>query len=176
MLSTENNELITRVGPGTPMGDAMRRYWIPALMDFELPEPDCDPVRARLLGENLVAFRDSKGRVGLLPDACPPPPARQPLLRFQETRRRACAASTTAGSSTWTASAWISPTSPTQAISNTRCGRALTRRGRGGNVIWAYLGPPDLVPPPPEFEWTTVPDSQPGRHQTRPDLQLGAGR
>ena len=71
MLSAENNNLITKVGPGTPMGETMRLYWIPIMMDFELPHADCDPVRVRILGEDLVAFRDSKGRIGLLPDACP---------------------------------------------------------------------------------------------------------
>ena len=61
MLSREDNELLTRVGPGTPMGATMRRYWIPALLSRELPEPDGPPVRVRLLGEDLVAFRDTRG-------------------------------------------------------------------------------------------------------------------
>src|SRR4029434_9412423 len=71
MLAREENELITRVGPGTPMGETMRRYWIPALLAWELPGPDCPPVRVRLLGEDLVAFRDTSGRVGLLDEYCP---------------------------------------------------------------------------------------------------------
>ncbi len=66
MLSREENELLTRVGPGTPMGELFRRYWIPALLSEEIPAPDCPPVRVRLLGEDLVAFRDSQGRIGLL--------------------------------------------------------------------------------------------------------------
>ncbi|HCH35875.1 MAG TPA: phthalate 4,5-dioxygenase, partial [Dehalococcoidia bacterium] len=52
MLSAENNNLITKVGPGTPMGETMRLYWIPIMMDFELPHADCDPVRVRILGED----------------------------------------------------------------------------------------------------------------------------
>src|SRR5438094_8521694 len=71
MLSKEENELVTRVGPGTPMGEAMRRYWMPALLAEELPEPEGPPVRVRLLGEDLVAFRDSTGQVGLLDAHCP---------------------------------------------------------------------------------------------------------
>ena len=71
MLAREDNELITRVGPGTPMGDTMRRYWMPALLAWELPEPDCPPVRVKLLGEDLVAFRDTSGRIGLLDEYCP---------------------------------------------------------------------------------------------------------
>ena len=66
MLPREENELITRVTPGTPMGNAMRRYWIPALLAREIAEPDCPPVRVRLLGEDLIAFRDTEGRIGLL--------------------------------------------------------------------------------------------------------------
>src|SRR5205809_3527566 len=52
------------------MGELMRQYWIPALLSSELPAPDCPPIRVRLLGENLIAFRDTQGRVGLLADHC----------------------------------------------------------------------------------------------------------
>ena len=71
MLSKEDNDLVTRVGPGTPMGELMRQYWLPALVSSELPTPDSDPVRVLLLGEKLIAFRDSTGRVGLLAHNCP---------------------------------------------------------------------------------------------------------
>src|SRR5436305_12131915 len=70
MLSREDNDLITRVGHATPMGATLRRYWTPALLSRELPERDGAPVRVRLLGEDLVAFRDSRGRVGLLREFC----------------------------------------------------------------------------------------------------------
>ena len=71
MLSQEDNETLTRVGPGTVMGNFMRRFWIPALLESELPDNDGTPVRIRLLGEDLVAFRDTEGRVGLLDERCP---------------------------------------------------------------------------------------------------------
>ena len=70
MLSKQENKLLTRTNPGSPMGDLMRRYWIPALLSEEIPEPDCPPVQVRLLGEELVAFRDSNGRIGLLEEHC----------------------------------------------------------------------------------------------------------
>lgn len=70
MLAREENDLLTRVGPGTAMGRLMRCYWIPALLSEEIAVPDCPPVRVRLLGEDLVAFRDSSGRVGLLGEHC----------------------------------------------------------------------------------------------------------
>ena len=58
MLSKEDNEILTRVGPGTMMGNLLRRYWTPALLSLEVPEPDSPPVRVRILGEDLVAYRD----------------------------------------------------------------------------------------------------------------------
>src|SRR5579859_7598835 len=66
MLSTEENKLLTQTDPGTPAGNYFRRFWLPALMPWELPAPDCAPVRVRLLGEDLVAFRDTGGKVGLV--------------------------------------------------------------------------------------------------------------
>src|SRR5215467_11426361 len=71
MLSKEQNELLCRVGPGNPMGALMRQYWIPALLSSEVPRPDSDPLRVRLLGEDLIAFRDTNGRVGLIQNNCP---------------------------------------------------------------------------------------------------------
>ena len=65
MLSVEDNEALTHVGPGTIMGDLLRQYWVPALMSEELPQPDSAPVRIRLLGENLIAFRVTSGKVAL---------------------------------------------------------------------------------------------------------------
>src|SRR4051812_38351407 len=70
MMTRQDNDRLTRTGPGTPMGALMRRYWLPALLSDELPDPDCPPVRVLLLGEELVAFRDSDGRVGLLDEYC----------------------------------------------------------------------------------------------------------
>src|SRR5579862_7542501 len=70
MTSTQDSELLTRVGPGTPMGQLMREYWLPACMSSELIA-DGDPLRLMLLGEKLIAFRDSAGRVGVLDHRCP---------------------------------------------------------------------------------------------------------
>ena len=66
MISKDVNDMMTRVGRGTPMGETLRRYWIPALMSFEIPDPDGPPSRVKLLGEELVAFRDTEGRIGLI--------------------------------------------------------------------------------------------------------------
>ena len=71
MLKREENELVTQVSTGTPMGNVMRRYWIPAMLASEVPGPDSDPIRVRLLGENLIGFRDTNGSVGLVAENCP---------------------------------------------------------------------------------------------------------
>jgi phthalate 4,5-dioxygenase oxygenase subunit len=70
MLTREENELLCRVGPGTPMGEMLREYWMPALRSEAL-EADGAPVRVRLMGENFVAFRATDGRVGLFDEGCP---------------------------------------------------------------------------------------------------------
>jgi phthalate 4,5-dioxygenase len=70
MTTPAQNELLTRTGPGTPMGDLLRRYWIPALHSQELPAADCPPVRLKLLSERLIAFRDTHGRIGVMDEFC----------------------------------------------------------------------------------------------------------
>jgi len=70
MLRKEQNDLLAQTGPGAPMGDLFRCYWIPALLAGELPENECPPVRVKLLSERLIAFRDSNGRYGLMDEFC----------------------------------------------------------------------------------------------------------
>ena len=82
MLTKEENELVCRVGPGTPMGNLMRQYWVPALMSQELAERDCPPLRVLLLGEQLIAFRDTNGQVGLIGGQLSASRS-QPLLRAE---------------------------------------------------------------------------------------------
>src|SRR5204863_9110205 len=71
MLSKEENEFLCRIGPGTAMGNFFRQYWLPAIRSDELPAPDCPPLRVKLLGESLIAFRTTSGAVGLIQNACP---------------------------------------------------------------------------------------------------------
>src|SRR5438552_746745 len=71
MLTSEEDRLLTETNAGTPCGLYFRRYWLPALLCSELPAADCPPVRIRILGEDLLAFRDTEGRVGILDEFCP---------------------------------------------------------------------------------------------------------
>ena len=90
MLSAADNDLLTQVDPGTPMGGLMREFWIPAIRADELPEADGAPLRIRLLCENLIAFRATSGRVGIRTQSTWPSPRsqRRPTrIRFSFCRR-----------------------------------------------------------------------------------------
>ena len=71
MLTNKENELLCRVEGDAPMGQLMRNFWIPICLSEEVSEPDGDPVHARILGEDLVVFRDTEGRVGVMDEYCP---------------------------------------------------------------------------------------------------------
>src|SRR5512143_1736938 len=88
MLSQQDNEMLTHVGPGTPMGNLLRQYWAPALLSEELPSPDCPPIRVKLMCEELIAFRNTSGEVGLVANACPHRAPGHPPFRLRALRRR----------------------------------------------------------------------------------------
>ena len=102
MLTQIDNELICKTGAGTPMGEYLRRFWIPALCSDEISEPDSPPVRVKILNEELVAYRDTNGDVGLLDNYCP---HRRAAFSSVGTRSVACVASITAGNLTLTVTA-----------------------------------------------------------------------
>lgn len=154
MLSHADNETLTRVGPDTPMGRALRCYWIPALLSAELPEPDGPPVRVRLLGEDLVAFRDTSGQVGLLDEFCPHRLASLFLGRNEEGGLRCVYHG-------WKFDAaghcLDMMNEPPGSDYPTKVRITAYPTLEQGGVIWAYLGDPARRPPPPDFEWTQVP-------------------
>ena len=138
MLHHADNELLTRVGPGTPMGDVMRQYWIPACMSSELPEADGAPLRLRLLGKTSLP-----SAVPLAKSVCSPTPARTvaPPCSTGVTRPRASAASITAGNLTSRDAAWTCPASqPESNFKDKVRARAYPCRERNG-IVWTYMGP-----------------------------------
>jgi len=70
MLSPEDNMRMCQTGPGTPMGEAMRRFWIPILSSSQLPEADGDPIKVEIMSQKMVAFRNTEGVVGLIDQQC----------------------------------------------------------------------------------------------------------
>ena len=157
MLTAEQNERLTRTGPGTPMGEAMRRYWIPALLSMEIPEPDCPPVRVRLLGEDLVAFRDTSGRIGLLSEFCPHRRASLWLGRNEENGLRCVYHG-------WkfdvTGQCVDQMNEPDQFDFSHKVRANSYPVEEMGGLAWTYMGPPESKPPLPNFEWTRVPEEQ----------------
>ncbi len=157
MTTREQNELLARTGPGTPMGELFRRYWIPALLSDELPHPDCPPVRVKLLSETLVAFRDTEGRIGLVDGYCA---HRRVSLWFARNEERGLRCPYHGWKYDVTGQCVDIPSEPP---GSDTCRKVRLKsypcRERGG-VVWTYMGPPEKMPPLPEFEWNLVPDSQ----------------
>jgi phthalate 4,5-dioxygenase oxygenase subunit len=154
MLSAHENELITRVGPGTPMGALMRQYWLPAALSSELPSADSDPVRVMLLGEKLIGFRDSNGTVGLIDQACPHRGASLFFGRNEECGLRCVYHG-------WKFDAAGNcvdlPNEPAESDFRTKVkANAYATLERGG-IVWAYMGPRTEPPPMPDLEVLDVP-------------------
>jgi phenylpropionate dioxygenase-like ring-hydroxylating dioxygenase large terminal subunit len=149
MLSLEDNELLCRVGPGTPMGNMMRQYWTPALRSEELPGPDCPPVRIRLLGENLIAFRTTSGAVGMVANACPHRGASMFFGRNEEEGLR-CVYH---GWKFDVEGACVDmPSEPPESNFRGKVRiQAYPARERNG-IVWAYLGPRQVPPSLPDLE------------------------
>jgi len=152
MLSRQDNELLTQVGPGTPMGDTMRRYWIPALLAWELPEPDCPPVRVKLLGEDLIAFRDTQGRIGLLDEFCPHRRVSLFFGRNEECGLRCVYHGWKFDADGRCVDQMNEPESFAHKVHITSYPTV-----EAGGIVWAYMGPADLRPALPLFGWTQLP-------------------
>jgi phenylpropionate dioxygenase-like ring-hydroxylating dioxygenase large terminal subunit len=158
MLSKADNELLCRVGAGTPMGEYLRRYWVPAVLSAQLPGPDCDPVEVRLLGEDLVAFRDSAGRPGLVQALCPHRQAPLVYGRNEELGLR-CIYHGWKFDVGGTCVDMPNEPAETQFVEKVRpIGYPVVERG---DIVWVYLGPPGRQPAQlPGLELIEVPSSQ----------------
>ena len=153
MLSLEDNELLTHVGPETPMGELIRRFWFPVLLAEELPVPDCPPIRVKVLGEYFVAFRDTQGRLGMLDARCPHRGA-DLSMGFSEEGGIRCPRCY------WKfdvdGNILDLPMEPDDSpLWKEVKARAFKVQDYGG-LIWGYFGPQDDMPDVPEFEWTRV--------------------
>ena len=156
MLTHEENEALTRVGPGTAMGNLMRQYWLPFL-GSDMVEKDGQPHRVRLLGEDLVAFRDTQGQVGLVDHACPHRGAPMIFGRNQG-QGLACIYH-----------GWKFDVSgqcqdmPAEPANSPMCKRMKIKsypvRERNG-LLWAYMGSQsDALPELPDVEFNLVPQT-----------------
>jgi phthalate 4,5-dioxygenase len=157
MLRAEQNELLTRTGADTPTGKLFRSYWLPALLAAELPENDCPPVRAKLLGERLLAVRDSEGRLGLIDEFCAHRGVSLWFGRVEE------------GGIRCPYHGWKYRVDgqcvevPSEPAENGFCARIKLKNYplvRIGDILWTYMGPAETTPPLPEWEFCRVAPEQ----------------
>src|SRR5919204_479190 len=156
MLSAADNAMVTRTGPGTPVGDLFRRFWLPALVPAEVPHPDSDPVRLRLLGEDLIAFRDTNGSVGIIQNNCPHRGASLFFGRNEEAGIRCVYHG-------WkfdvSGQCVDMPNEPAESDFKHKVKATAYPTTERGGIIWAFMGPPDRRPPLPIYQWCARPDA-----------------
>jgi phthalate 4,5-dioxygenase len=155
VLTREENDLITQIGPGTVMGGLMREYWLPAMLSEELPRADCPPVRVLLLGERLVGFRDTSGRAALIDHLCPHRGAGLYFGRNEEDGIRCVYHG-------WKfdreGNCVDMPSEPNEASFKSRIkAKAYPCVERAG-IVWTYMGPRSEPPPLPDIEATLLPE------------------
>lgn len=156
MMKPEDNERITRVGPGTQMGETLRRYWMPALLSEQLPDPDSDPVRVRLLGEDLVAFRNSDGKVGLVDTWCP---HRRANLWFGRNEENGIRCVFHGWKFNVDGACVDMPNEPPTSNFKNKVQLKSYPTHEAAGVVWTYMGPADAMPPVPDYEWMRAPQS-----------------
>jgi nitrite reductase/ring-hydroxylating ferredoxin subunit len=135
------------------MGELMRRYWVPVLLSSEIAEPDGPPVRAQILGEKLLAFRDSSGRPGLIDEFCS---HRGVSLYFGRNEEGGIRCAYHGLKFDRTGACVDVPSSPQARKHMGLKGYPCIERA---GIVWAYMGPSDRQPAPPDVEWCTLPES-----------------
>ena len=152
-MKKEMSEVLVRTGADTPMGQLMRRYWVPVALASEIAEPDGPQVRVQIMGEKLLAFRDSSGQAGLIGEFCS---HRGVSLYFGRNEENGIRCSYHGLKFNRLGECVDVPSAPQvckqMAIKGYPC---IERAG----VVWAYLGPKDQQPAPPDVEWCALPAS-----------------
>jgi phthalate 4,5-dioxygenase oxygenase subunit len=157
MLTREDNELLTRIEGDAPMGQMMRRYWVPAALAEEVAENDGTPIRTTILGERLIVFRDSNGTVAVTDERCPHRLASLALGRNEEGGIRCIYHG-------WKFDARGTcvdmPTEPNEHGFRDRIKLKSYPTREAGGMIWTYLGPEGTAPPFPLYDWMQLPRNQ----------------
>ena len=156
MLKREQNELLTRTGPNTGMGRMFRSYWLPALLEEELPGNDCPPVRVELLGERLLALRDTSGRMGLIEEFCA---HRRASLWFGRNEEGGIRCAYHGWKYDVTGQCVEVPSESESGFCKRIKLASYPLIARGG-ILWTYMGPPEKQPPLPEYEFALVTPEQ----------------
>lgn len=153
-MNKDMSETLTRVGPGTRMGALMRRYWVPALMSSEIAESDGPQVRVQLLGEKLLAFRNTEGKACLIGEFCS---HRGVSLYFGRNEQNGIRCAYHGVKFDGMGQCVDVPSSPQSCARMHIKGYPCIERG---GIVWTYMGPEELKPELPEVEWCTLPADQ----------------
>ena len=156
MLTAKENEVLCRVDGDAPMGQLMRRHWIPALLSEQVAEPDGNPVRLSLLGEKLVAFRDSHGRLGVLGEMCP---HRKASLVFGRNENCGLRCLYHGWKFDVEGNVVDMPSEPKESGFSERIKHKAYPTQESGGFVWVYMGAAETMPefePPP---WAPTPDA-----------------
>ncbi|HEX2655160.1 MAG TPA: Rieske 2Fe-2S domain-containing protein [Xanthobacteraceae bacterium] len=146
MLTPAENELLCRVEGEAPMGQLMRRLWVPALLSEQVAEPDGPPVRVQLFGEKLVAFRDSNGKLGLLGESCP---HRKASLAFGRNEQCGLRCLYHGWKFDTDGNVIDMPSEPKGSALPEKVKHLSYPTREAGGFVWTYMGPPEFMP---EFE------------------------
>ena len=157
MLTREENRYMTETGPGTPMGNLMRRFWHPVLLSEELPEPDCPPKRTTILSEELIAFRDTNGDVGLVDNYCP---HRRASLFFGRNEESGLRCVYHGWKFDVSGDCIDMPSEPAESNFKDKVKIKAYPCREGAGMVWAYMGPPELQPEMPKLEYLDMPEDQ----------------
>jgi len=157
MLRKEQNDLLTQTGPGTPMGQMFRCYWNPVLLAEQLPENECAPVRVKILGERLLAFRDTDGRYGLIDEFCA---HRGVSLWFGRNEEAGLRCPYHGWKYDVTGQCIDVPSEPRESGFCQKIKLKSYPLVKRGPMLWTYMGPPEKQPPLPEWEFAMVPPEQ----------------
>ena len=157
MLRKEIKDILTQTGGSTPMGSMFRQYWIPALLASELPKDDCPPVRVKLLSERLIAFRDSKGRYGLMDEFCA---HRGVSLWFGRNEEGGLRCPYHGWKYDYTGQCIEVPSEPEESGFCEKIKLKGYPLIKIGDILWTHMGDQDARPTLPTWEFSTVPAEQ----------------
>lgn len=156
MADLDRIEILVRTGPDTVMGKYLRRYWVPALLESELPEAGCPPVRVKIMSEELIGFRDENNRIALIQEWCP---HRGASLFFGRNEGEGLRCSFHGWMYDVSGQCIDMPSEPEQSRFRERISVISYPCEVRGGIIWAYMGPKGQQPPLPELEWSLLPET-----------------
>ncbi len=151
-MNQEMSQTLTQTGPGTPMGELLRRYWVPVVASSEVAEPDGPQVRVQIMSEKLIVFRDTSGTVGVVNEFCS---HRGVSLFFARNEEHGLRCAYHGVKFDRNGKCVDIPSAPQMCEKmNIKAYPCVEKAG----LVWAYMGPKDQMPEPPELEWCLVPE------------------